>query len=81
MCESLRLDGKLCRVTVSRESGRWRVSLVVDTQMKPNPRGGERVIGADVGLKHLAVTSLDRDLNAAMNLKRVGDFRPAWRPR
>ena len=57
MRESLRLDGKLCRATVVREAGRWWVSLVVDTRTTPEPRCGDHVVGVDVGLRSLAVTS------------------------
>ena len=57
MRESLRLDGKVCLATVTREAGRWWVSVVVDTQTKPEPRTGDHVVGVDVGLRSLAVTS------------------------
>ena len=57
MRESLRLDGRLCQVAVTREAGSWWVSFVVNTQTKPEPPTGEHVVGVDVGLRSLAVTS------------------------
>lgn len=58
MREPVRFDGRLCGlVTVTRRSGRWWVSFTVDTQAEPTPKDGDHVVGVDVGLLHLAVTS------------------------
>ena len=57
MREPLRLNGKLLTVSVKREADRWWVSLSVDTGVTPTPKTGDGIIGVDVGIKSLAVTS------------------------
>ena len=58
MREPVLLDGKLCQATITRETtGRWWVSLMVDTRAEPETRTGERVVGVGVGLMSLATTS------------------------
>ncbi len=56
MFESLRFDGKIIRVTISRTAHRWFVSITVDTGT-PNEVVGTTtrpVVGIDVGINSLA---------------------------
>jgi putative transposase len=57
-CDYLPTYGvKVLSATVSESAGRWFVSLQVE-QQAPNPESRpEHVVGVDVGIKHLAVTS------------------------
>ena len=58
MRHALRFDGKLVgNATISYDGRRWCVSLRVDTQTAPHPKTGDCVIGVDVGIKTMAVTS------------------------
>jgi len=50
-------DGvKVLSATISERAGRWFVSLSVEKD-RPEPRSAKGVLGADVGISHLAVTS------------------------
>lgn len=82
MREPVRFDGKLVhRVTVRREADKWRVAFTVDTQTAPIPKRGRHVVGVDVGVKALAVTSdgaeyanpkpLDRALKALRGVNKA----------
>ena len=58
MRELLRFTGKLVgNATVSFDGRRWWISLTVDTGEVVTPKQGDHVVGVDVGLKTLAVTS------------------------
>ena len=58
MREALRFEGKLVgNATVSFDGKRWWISLTVDTGEDAPPKQGDHVVGVDVGLKTLAVTS------------------------
>ncbi len=57
--ETLRYLGTICKVIISKQGHRWFASILVDTFVDdpiPDPRG-KPVVGVDVGIKHLAVTS------------------------
>ena len=59
MCQSLRYLGTICKVVISKKGHRWFASILVDTFVDdpvPDNRG-KPVVGVDVGIKHLAVTS------------------------
>jgi putative transposase len=56
MTESLRFAGKILSATISEHAGHWFVSISVEVEHEiPTHRGG--VVGIDLGLKTLAVTS------------------------
>ena len=58
MRESLRFDGKLVgNAAVTYDGRRWWVSLTVDTGVEPGLSEGEAVVGVDVGIRTMAVTS------------------------
>ena len=59
LCEPLRFLGTICKVVISKHGPRWFAAIVVDTfkadsipDIRQHP-----VVGVDVGIKHLAVTS------------------------
>ncbi len=57
MREPVRFSGKLKRVTVSREAGRWFAAILVETEdIKPVEQPGGAV-GVDLGVKTLATLS------------------------
>jgi len=55
--QELRLGGKLLSATVSRTADKWFISINVDTLTGPGKPEIEGVLGVDVGIKELAVTS------------------------
>ena len=58
MKENLRFRGDIMSTTVSRIANKWFVSVSVDTVPDPLPHISHLpVVGVDVGIKHLAVTS------------------------
>ena len=59
MFENLRFLGTICKVVISKHGHRWFASILVDTFVDdPTPdQRGKPVVGVDVGIKHLAVTS------------------------
>jgi putative transposase len=56
MKESLRFEGKLNSATFSRQGNKWFASLQMSIAPLP-PQTAQRVIGVDLGLNSLAVTS------------------------
>lgn len=59
MFQSLRYLGTICKVVISKKGHRWFASILVDTFVDdpvPDNRG-KPVVGVDVGITHLAVTS------------------------
>ena len=59
MFQPLRFLGTICKVVISKQGHRWFASILVDTftdeetpELQNHP-----VVGVDVGIKHLAVTS------------------------
>lgn len=59
MFQPLRYRSTICKVVVSKSGHRWFASILVDTFVDegvPDNRG-KPVVGVDVGIKHLAVTS------------------------
>ncbi len=65
MFETLRYLGTICKVVISKQGHRWFASILVDTFVddpislvleRTDPRG-KPVVGVDVGIKHLAITS------------------------
>jgi putative transposase len=57
MAESLRLAGKIMGAVVSRQAGRWSVSIAVEIEPLKPREFPKRSVGADVGLKTLVVLS------------------------
>ncbi|MBI4639365.1 MAG: transposase [Candidatus Tectomicrobia bacterium] len=60
MTESLRFTGRMMGAVVSRQAGRWSVSIAVEME-KPKPKEFEKPsVGVDVGIKTLMMLSDDR---------------------
>lgn len=57
MAQELRFRGKLLFATVSKVADMWFVSISVDILEDPVVPGNPHVVGVDVGVKELAVTS------------------------
>ena len=59
LCEPLRFLGTICKVVISKHGHRWFAAIVVDTfEDDPIPDIRQHpLVGVDVGIKHLAVTS------------------------
>ncbi len=64
--QNLRYLGTICKVVISKQGHRWFASILVDTFVddppllvseRTDPRG-KPVVGVDMGIKHLAVTSV-----------------------
>lgn len=65
-----RKDVRILSATVSERAGRWFVSLSVEQEQEvPTPK--THVVGVDVGLKHLAVTSDGQVFENPKALKRA----------
>ena len=56
MHESLRFAGSIPTVTVTREAERWRACVAVKMK-KPRRRPGDEIIGVDLGVSTIAVSS------------------------
>lgn len=57
MRETVRFSGQLKRATISREAGRWFVSLMIDTDDVKTVAHSERTVGIDLGVSALATLS------------------------
>ena len=59
MTEKLRFLGTIMSVVISKQGHRWFASIVVDTFVDDPvaDNSGKSIIGVDVGIKHIAVTS------------------------
>jgi putative transposase len=59
MFQTLRYLGTICKVIISKKGHRWFASILVDTFVDdPKPDNRDKpVVGVDVGIKYLAVTS------------------------
>jgi len=57
MAQELRFEGKILSATVSRVADMWFVSISIDTLINPIPSDSPNIIGIDVGIKSLAITS------------------------
>ncbi|HEY8503753.1 MAG TPA: IS607 family element RNA-guided endonuclease TnpB, partial [Gemmataceae bacterium] len=65
-------EARILRATVSREGGRWFVSFTCEVERGPKaPRFPDAVIGADVGLRCLAVLSTGEEVPNPRPLRRA----------
>jgi len=55
--QELRLSGRLLFATVSRTADKWFISITIDTLTEPGEPEVQGLLGVDVGIKSLAVTS------------------------
>ena len=73
LAEPLRYSGKIMSYTVSTYAGQWYVAVQVDIQedIRPACSNLSSVVGVDVGLKHIAVSSDGTTCDAPESLKRL----------
>jgi len=57
MAQELRFVGKILSATISRTADKWFISIMVDTLTESGEPEVQGVLGVDVGIKSLAVTS------------------------
>ena len=55
--ESLRFEGKVNGVTISRTADKWFISISMDTKHKPKQCENQATVGVDLGIKNLATLS------------------------
>lgn len=70
LTEPVRFSGKILSATVSRTAGRWYISFQVDVGEAARDRIGDSVVGVDLGIKTLAVTSDGQQFNSPKPLAR-----------
>jgi putative transposase len=70
MHESLRFNGQIKSVVVSRTAHRWFASIQVDTPDLPVPENQGPVIGVDLGIKTLATLSNGESIEGPKALRR-----------
>jgi len=70
MQEALRFSGKVMGATISREADRWSIAIQVDVGEYRRPRTGNGVVGADLGVKSLAVLSTGETVVGPKPLKK-----------
>lgn len=57
MRESLRFDGQVKSVTISRKADQWYAAISIDTHELPHERKNHGSVGVDLGIKALATLS------------------------
>ena len=57
MREALRLEGRICMLTVKREVGHWFACVTVEMPSPAPRRGGSNAIGVDLGIRRMATSS------------------------
>lgn len=62
--------GKIMSYRISRQADRWFVSVAVDVGEYRRPRVGNGIVGVDLGITHLAVTSDGEFIDNPKPLKR-----------
>lgn len=70
MTESIRFDGKIMSAIVSRTADHWYISFQIDVGDYKKERTGDGVIGVDLGIKTLAVTSEGEEFHAPKPLNK-----------
>lgn len=69
MCEPLRYGGVIMAVTVSREADRWFASFQIECPAEWRKTDSDNVVGVDLGVKDMAITSDGRTFEAPKALK------------
>lgn len=67
--ESLRFEGKINSVTISRTADYWFISVSVETKDKPAPCENQASVGVDLGIKALATFSNGQSIPNPQPLK------------
>lgn len=70
--EALRFQGKILSAAISREAGRWSVSIAVECEVEAPLCESQAVVGVDLGLKTFAVLSSGQSLTAPKPHRALG---------
>jgi putative transposase len=70
LTESLRFEGKINAVTISRTADRWFISVNVETSQLPQLCENQAVVGIDLGLKAFATLSTGESIPSNQPLKK-----------
>lgn len=68
--ESLRFEGKINGITISRKANRWFVSVHVETNQLPKPCENQAAVGIDLGIKTFATLSNGQTIANTQPLKK-----------
>ena len=68
--ESLRFEGKIHGITISRKANRWFVSVHVETHQLPAACENQAAVGIDLGIKTLATLSNGQTIANTQPLKK-----------
>jgi len=71
MREAVQFQGKILGVTITREAGRWSVSIQVDVGAYARPRTADGVVGVDLGVSTLATLSTGEKVESPKPLTRL----------
>ena len=69
MTESVRFEGQIKSVTISRQADKWFAAISVETEDISHSRKAENVCGLDLGIKHLVTLSDGSKIEGAKALK------------
>lgn len=69
MKEKLRLDGKINSYTISRTADKWFVSIQMEVADQANVKSDKNIVGVDVGINSMIVTSDGHSFKAPKPLK------------
>lgn len=70
LTESLRFEGKINSVTISRTADRWFISVSVETSQLPAACENQAVVGVDLGIKAFATLSNGKSIPANQPLRK-----------
>ena len=59
MTEELRFEGKILNAVVSKQAGKWFISICIDKEIKKEPKFKNKVVGIDLGLNSFAALSTE----------------------
>lgn len=69
MAESVRFDGQIKSVVISRQADKWFAAISMETEDISHCRKAENSCGVDLGIKHLAILSDGSKIEGAKSLK------------
>src|SRR5208337_177048 len=68
--ETLRFEGKINGVTISRRADRWFISVSVETSQLPAVCENQAIVGVDLGIKAFATLSDGKSIPSNQPLKK-----------
>jgi putative transposase len=79
--EEIRFNGRIVSAVVSRTAAHWYISFQVDVPNAEKPRNGDSVVGVDLGVKTLAVTSDGQEFQSPKPLAKYLSKLKRWQRR